>query len=46
MAEMALFSGATQHENFNRMSELAPVREMAPSNKPLAWPVGAPARSR
>jgi CubicO group peptidase (beta-lactamase class C family) len=41
MAEMGLFSGATQHENFNRMSELAPVREMAPSSSPLPWPAGA-----
>lgn len=41
IAEMGLFSGAPQHENFNRMSQLAPVREMAPSSSPLPWPVGA-----
>lgn len=40
MAEVGLFTGATQHENFARIDDLAPVRRMPASSRPLPWPEG------
>lgn len=40
MAEVGLFTGATQHENFARIDDLAPVRRMPASSRPLPWPKG------
>ncbi|SHN45229.1 serine hydrolase domain-containing protein [Cryptosporangium aurantiacum] len=44
MAELGLFTGAPQHENFCRMKDLVPTSEMAPSSKPYSWPQGDPIR--
>jgi CubicO group peptidase (beta-lactamase class C family) len=41
LAEVGLFTGVPQHENFARVRELAPTRPMAASSEPLAWPQGA-----
>ena len=38
--QLALFSGATQHNNFNRLHQLAPTRMMARSSKPFVFPKG------
>jgi CubicO group peptidase (beta-lactamase class C family) len=40
LAEVGLFTGASQHENFARIRDLVPVREMRASSTPSAWPVG------
>jgi len=40
IADLGLFTGAPQHENFSRMKDLLPTRAMAPSSKPTAWPQG------
>jgi CubicO group peptidase (beta-lactamase class C family) len=42
LADLALFTGAPQHENFCRMKDLLDAREMAPSAKPHVWPEGTP----
>jgi CubicO group peptidase (beta-lactamase class C family) len=42
LADLALFTGVPQHENFNRLKDLLDVREMAASAKPYAWPEGTP----
>lgn len=42
LADLGLFTGAPQHENFCRVKDLLDVREMAPSAKPHTWPQGAP----
>jgi CubicO group peptidase (beta-lactamase class C family) len=42
IAELGLFTGAPQHENFSRIKDLIVTREMAPSSKPTAWPEGDP----
>ena len=42
LADLALFTGAPQHENFCRMKDLLDAREMAPSAKPHLWPEGTP----
>jgi CubicO group peptidase (beta-lactamase class C family) len=42
LADLGLFTGAPQHENFCRLTDLLDVREMAPSAKPHTWPQGAP----
>lgn len=40
LAEVGLFTGASQHENFCRIDDLAPVRRMPASTRPLPWPRG------
>lgn len=40
MAEIGLFTGAPQHENFARIDQLAPVRRMPASTRPRPWPEG------
>ncbi|MUM35204.1 serine hydrolase domain-containing protein, partial [Mycolicibacterium sp. CBMA 361] len=42
LADIGLFTGAPQHENFVRIDELAPVRRMPPSTRPFTWPAGPP----
>jgi CubicO group peptidase (beta-lactamase class C family) len=42
LADLALFTGAPQHENFCRMKDLLDAREMAASAKPHVWPEGTP----
>jgi CubicO group peptidase (beta-lactamase class C family) len=42
LAEVGLFTGAPQHENFARIRDLVPVREMRASSTPSIWPVGPP----
>ncbi|WP_456696210.1 serine hydrolase domain-containing protein [Aeromicrobium sp. P5_D10] len=39
---MGLFTGAPQHENFNRMAQLLPSTQMPPSSSPRPWRVGSP----
>jgi CubicO group peptidase (beta-lactamase class C family) len=41
IADLGLFTGVPQHENFSRIKDLLPTRAMAPSSKPTAWPQGA-----
>ena len=38
--QLALFSGAPQHQNFGRFKDMAPTSVMAASTKPFAFPVG------
>jgi CubicO group peptidase (beta-lactamase class C family) len=40
MADMGLFTGAPQHENFARFRDFVPARVMAPSAAPFAFPRG------
>lgn len=40
IADVGLFTGVPQHENFSRIKDLLPTRAMAPSSKPSAWPQG------
>ncbi|MEU6230640.1 serine hydrolase [Streptomyces sp. NPDC047042] len=40
MAELGLFSGVPQYENFSRIKDLLATRAMAPSSNPLTWPQG------
>ncbi|MEV1084461.1 serine hydrolase [Streptomyces sp. NPDC050211] len=40
LAEIGLFTGAPQYENFCRVKDLAETREMVPASKPHAWPIG------
>ena len=40
--QLALFSGAPQHQNFGRFKDMAPTSAMAASTKPFAFPVGKP----
>ncbi|MGW0828451.1 serine hydrolase domain-containing protein [Streptomyces sp. NPDC002845] len=40
LAEIGLFTGVPQHENFCRIKDLADTREMAPAPKPHPWPLG------
>lgn len=40
MAEMGLFTGAPQHENFARFGDFVPTRMMAPSSAPFTFPQG------
>ncbi|MGW7210878.1 hypothetical protein, partial [Streptomyces sp. NPDC054837] len=42
LADLNLFTGAPQHENFSRVKDLLDTREMASSPKPHAWPQGDP----
>ncbi|MUL65454.1 serine hydrolase [Mycobacterium sp. CBMA 234] len=42
LADIGLFTGAPQHENFVRIDELAPVRRMPASTRPFTWPAGPP----
>ena len=39
---VGLFTGAPQHENFNRMAQILPSTRMDPSSTPRVWEVGAP----
>jgi CubicO group peptidase (beta-lactamase class C family) len=38
--QLALFSGAPQHDNFHRFKDLVPTRKMDASKKPFAFPKG------
>jgi len=38
--QLALFSGAPQHQNFGRFKDMAPTSAMVASTKPFAFPVG------
>jgi CubicO group peptidase (beta-lactamase class C family) len=38
--QLALFSGAPQHQNFGRFKDMAPTSAMAASQKPFAFPIG------
>jgi CubicO group peptidase (beta-lactamase class C family) len=38
--QLALFSGAPQHQNFGRFKDMAPTSAMAASTKPFAFPFG------
>lgn len=40
MAELGLFTGAPQHENFARFRDFVPTRMMAPSSTPFTFPKG------
>ena len=40
--QLALFSGAPQHQNFGRFKEMAPTSTMAASKTPFTFPVGKP----
>jgi CubicO group peptidase (beta-lactamase class C family) len=40
LAEVGLFTGVAQHENFARIRDLTPVREMQASSTPSPWPSG------
>ncbi|MBN3782857.1 serine hydrolase [Burkholderia sp. Ac-20345] len=40
LADVGLFTGAPQHENFCRVDELAPISRMPASSKPYTWPNG------
>ncbi len=40
LMDLGLFSGAPQHENFGRLTEMLPVRTMRPSSRPEPWPTG------
>lgn len=42
IAELGLFTGAPQHENFCRLKDLLDTSEMAASSKPYTWPEGDP----
>lgn len=42
LADLQLFTGAPQVENFCRMAELVQTRAMAPSSHPREWPQGDP----
>lgn len=41
LADVGLFTGAPQHENFCRVDKLAPVSRMPSASKPYTWPRGA-----
>jgi CubicO group peptidase (beta-lactamase class C family) len=43
LAEVGLFTGVPQHENFARVRDLAPTRAMAASSQPCPWPRDADA---
>lgn len=40
LADIGLFTGVPQHENFARIDTLAPVSRMPASTRPSAWPTG------
>ena len=40
--QLALFSGAPQHQNFGRFKDMAPTSAMAASKTPFTFPVGKP----
>lgn len=40
LIDMALFSGAPQHENFCRLQDFTPGHRINPSATPKPWPVG------
>lgn len=44
-AELGLFTGISQVDNFCRMAELVPSVPMAASTRPRPWPVGAPVQA-
>lgn len=44
VADLGLFTGAPQHENFCRVKDLLDTREMASSSRPYTWAQGDPIR--
>ncbi|HTF53369.1 MAG TPA: hypothetical protein VK735_38480, partial [Pseudonocardia sp.] len=44
IADLGLFTGAPQHENFCRVKDLLDTRQMASSSKPHTWAQGDPIR--
>ncbi|MDV7356406.1 serine hydrolase [Rhodococcus oxybenzonivorans] len=40
LAELGLFTGAPQHDNFCRLGSLLPTRELTPSSTPHQWRTG------
>lgn len=38
--DLGLFTGSPQHQNFCRVQDLMPTREMAAARTPAPWPVG------
>lgn len=42
LAELGLFTGAAQHDNFCRLPDLLPTGKMTPSTRPHDWPTGDP----
>lgn len=42
IADLGLFSGAPQHENFSRLKDILDTSEMAASSRPHTWPEGEP----
>lgn len=42
LADLGLFTGVPQHENFCRLKDLLDVVEMPSSSKPHVWPEGDP----
>src|SRR5690625_7683836 len=38
--DLGLFTGVSQSENFGNLKNILPVREMAPSSRPIGWPQG------
>jgi hypothetical protein len=40
IADLGLFSGAPQHENFCRVKDLLDTREMTSSSRPYTWAQG------
>ncbi|GAA0253033.1 serine hydrolase [Cryptosporangium japonicum] len=42
IVDVGLFTGVPQHENFCRMNDFVPTRDLAPSSAPYAWPQGDP----
>ncbi|MDJ0105037.1 serine hydrolase [Rhodococcus erythropolis] len=40
LADVGLFTGKAQHETFAMIDDLAPIRRMPASSKPLSWPSG------
>ncbi|WP_211241322.1 serine hydrolase domain-containing protein [Pseudonocardia spinosispora] len=40
IAELGLFSGIPQHENFSRLKDILATSEMASSSRPHTWPEG------
>jgi hypothetical protein len=44
IADLGLFTGAPQHENFCRVKDLLDTREMASSSRSYTWAQGDPIR--
>jgi CubicO group peptidase (beta-lactamase class C family) len=41
LADMGLFTGAPQHENFYRLPSFLPARKLTPAASPFEWPHGS-----